>query len=81
MVTTDASGNVLGPARLFSMNPPQNEDSHNYTGFPRYQGGRRTGCSSRDATYFYTTAISSCVVTEVPPQPTCPGADVDGVEV
>ncbi len=39
MVTTDAAGTVMGPARLFSMNPPENEGDHNYTGYPNYSGG------------------------------------------
>jgi hypothetical protein len=39
VVTVDRSGAVLGPARLFSMNPPPNTARHNYTGFPLYNGG------------------------------------------
>lgn len=77
VVTTDADENVLGPARLFSMDPPQNDNGHNYTGFPTYQGGTSDGLfESGDADYFYTTAISSCVVDEVPPEPTCPGSPI-----
>ena len=80
VVTTDADGTVMGPARLFSMNPPENVDDHNYTGHPRWSGGTTDGLFvSGDADYFYTTAISSCVVTVVPPPETCPGSPISTV--
>ena len=62
------------------MNPPENVDDHNYTGHPRYGGGTTDGLFvSGDADYFYTTAISSCVVTVVPPPETCPGSPLSTV--
>ena len=80
VVTTDAEGLVVGPARLFSMNPPDNVDDHNYTGYPNYSGGTSDGLfASGDADYFYTTAISSCVVTELPPPQSCPGSPLSTV--
>ena len=80
MVTTDADGTVMGPARLFSMNPPENVDDHNYTGHPDHRSGTTDGLFvSGDADYFYTTAISSCVVTELPPPETCPGSPLSTV--
>ncbi len=38
VATTDASNNVLGPVRMFSLNPAGNDD-HTYTGYPTYSGG------------------------------------------
>ncbi len=78
VVTTDADGTVIGPARLFSMNPPG--DDHNYTGNPNHLSGTTDGLfESGDPDYFYTTAISSCVVTELPPPETCPGSPLSTV--
>jgi len=75
VVTVDRSGAVLGPARLFSMNPPQNTARHNYTGFPTYNGGTSDRLfASGDATYFYSTLLSSCVVSQLPVPGTCPGS-------
>ena len=80
VVTTDASGTVMGPARLFSMNPRENTDRHNYTGFPNYHGGTTDQLfESGDQHYFYTTSISSCVVTEVPPPAACPRSPMSTV--
>ena len=80
VVTTDAEGLVVGPARLFSMNPPDNVDDHNYTGNPDHLSGTTDGLfASGDGDYFYTTAISSCVVTELPPPQSCPGSPLSTV--
>ncbi len=76
VVTVDASGKVLGPARLFSMNPtPPNTGLHNYTGFPTHNGGTSDGLfESGDKTYFYSTLLSSCVVLQPQVPATCPGS-------
>jgi len=75
LITVDASGAVVGPARYFSLNPPENSDDHNYTGYPNHLGGTTDALfASGDRSYFYTTSISSCVVTRPPAPETCPGA-------
>ena len=73
VVTVDQSGKVLGPARLFLMNPLG--DQHNYTGYPTYNGGTTDRLfASGDRFYFYTTSIASCVVTQPEVPASCPGA-------
>ena len=75
LVTVDASGAVIGPARYFSPNP--NGDDHNYTGYPNWSGGDTDRLFTSGSDYTYTTALSSCVVTKPPPEPaTCPAAPV-----
>ena len=54
---------MVGPARLFSLNPPENSGDHNYTGYPTYNGGDTDRLFTSGSDYTYTTAISSCVVT------------------
>jgi len=80
VVTVDASGTVLGPARLFSMDPAQNTARHNYTGYPRYHGGSSDGLfESGDPNYFYTTSMTSCVIRQLPAPATCPGSPTSTV--
>ena len=80
VVTTDPTGKVMGPARLFSMNPPENVNDHNYAGHPNYSGGTTDRLfESGDADYFYSTAIISCVVPELPAPETCPGSPLSTV--
>jgi len=75
VATTDPAGHVMGPARLFSLNPAQNQDDHNYTGYPDHLGTTTDELFvSGDPDYFYTTAITTCVVSELPVPETCPGA-------
>jgi RHS repeat-associated protein len=78
-VTVDASG-VLGPARLFSMDPEQNTERHNYTGYPRYNGGSSDRLfESGDENYFYTTSMTSCVIPQLPAPATCPDPRISTV--
>ena len=75
VVTTDGSGHVMGPARLFSMNPTGNVAQHNYAGFPDYVGGGSDRLfESGDPTYRYLTALVSCPTTASPPPTQCPGS-------
>ena len=74
LITVDAAGNVVGPARLFSLNPPENTNDHNYTGYPTFSGGDTDRLFTSGSDYRYTTAISSCVVAHPPVPPTCPSA-------
>ena len=74
LITVDSTGNVVGPARLFSLNPPENQGDHNYTGYPTYSGGDSDRLFTSGSDYTYTTAISSCVVAHPPAPQTCPGA-------
>jgi RHS repeat-associated protein len=76
VVTVDASGKVLGPAQLFSLNPtPPNVDQHNYTGYPTHVGATTDALfESGDRTYFYWTLLASCVVTQPQVPETCPGS-------
>ena len=64
--TVDAGGVVVGPARLFSLNPAENTGDHNYTGYPTYNGGETDRLFTSGSDYTYSTAISSCVVTTPP---------------
>ncbi len=74
LLTVDASGAVVGPARYFSLNPPENQNDHNYTGYPTWNGGDTDRLFTSGSDYTYTTSISSCVVTSSPAPETCPGA-------
>jgi hypothetical protein len=79
VVTTDAEGDVQGPARLFSMNP-EGDDDHNYTGHPRYHGGTSDQLFvSGNADYFYSTELLSCVVPTPEPFESCPGSPLSTV--
>ncbi len=76
VATTDASNNVLGPVRLFSLNPAGNDD-HTYTGYPTYSGATTDELfASRNTTYRYTTEISSCVIPALPVPPQCPSPPI-----
>jgi len=80
VVTVDASDTVLGPARLFSMDPEQNTAQHNYTGYPDYNGGSSDGLfESGDRDYFYTTSMTSCVIRQLPAPATCPDSPTSTV--
>ena len=82
VATTDASNNVLGPVRMFSLNPAGNDD-HNYTGYPNYSGATTDELfASRNTTYRYTTEISSCVIAGVAgAAAVSEPADLDAVDV
>ena len=80
VVTVDASDTVLGPARLFSMDPEQNTAQHNYTGYPDYNGGSSDGLfESGDRDYFDTTSMPSCVIRQLPAPATCPDSPTSTV--
>jgi RHS repeat-associated protein len=80
VVTVDASDTVLGPARLFSMDPAQNIARHNYTGYPLYNGGSSDRLfESGDPNYFYTTSMTRCVIRQLPAPATCPGSPISTV--
>jgi RHS repeat-associated protein len=73
LITVDASDAVVGPARYFSLNPPENANDHNYTGNPDWLGNGTDRLFTSGSDYTYTTALSSCVVTRIPAPETCPG--------
>ncbi len=79
LLTVDAGGVVVGPARLFSLNPAENTGDHNYTGYPTYNGGETDRLFTSGSDYTYSTAISSCVVTTPPAPQSCPGAPLTTV--
>ncbi len=74
LLTVDAAGTVVGPARLFSLNPAENTGDHNYTGYPTYNGGTSDRLFTSGSDYRYTTAISSCPVAQPPAPTACPNA-------
>ena len=61
---TDAAGHPVLPELRFDINPPHNTGSHNYTGYPAYNGKAAScGCDalfdSGDSGYRYTTALTN----------------------